>query len=119
MTESIAMNKKKIALKVSRFDPALDHSPRFQEYVLDGDVKMTVLSALQHIYEHLDGSLSINGYFCYRKLCSLCMLRINGNNRLSCRVLAEDNMVIEPADGYPVIKDLVVNFGEFKGRKSR
>jgi succinate dehydrogenase/fumarate reductase-like Fe-S protein len=108
------MAQEKIRLRVFRFDPAEDREPRFVEYDVEKDEKMSVLSALQYIYENLDGTLSLNGYFCYRRLCTLCLLRINGRNRLSCRVQVEDGMTIEPVKEYPLIKDLVVDFGPGK-----
>lgn len=104
------MDRKTIRLKVFRFDPAKDKNPRFQEYEIEKEDKMSVLRAVQSIYENTDGTLSINGYYCYRKLCTLCMLRINGRNKLSCRTLVQDNMTIEPVRNYPLIKDLVVDF---------
>jgi len=112
---SAAMDPKVIRLKVFRFNPGIDERPRFQEYEVVHESSMSVLSALQYIYERLDGTLSLNGYFCYRKLCGLCMLRINGKNRLSCRTLVEDNMTIEPPGGHPLIKDLVVDFSSKPG----
>ncbi|MBW1997453.1 MAG: hypothetical protein JRJ29_05730 [Deltaproteobacteria bacterium] len=104
------MDTERIRIKVFRFDPEKDREPRFQEYEIVKDEKMSVLSAVQYIYENLDGSLSIQGYYCYRKLCALCMLRVNGKNRLACRTLVEEGMTIEPVRQYPLIKDLVVDF---------
>ena len=106
-----------IRLKIFRFDPSIDKSSRFQEYEIEKDEKMSALSALQFIYRNLDAGLSIQGYYCYRKLCTVCMLRINGKNKLGCRTLVEDNMTIEPVKHYPLIKDLVVDFS--KGKRSK
>jgi len=103
-----------IRLKIFRFDPSRDKNSRFQEYEIEKDEKMSVLSALQYIYRNLDAGLSIQGYYCYRKLCTVCMLRINGKNKLGCRTLVEDNMTIEPVKQYPLIKDLVVDFSAGK-----
>jgi len=112
------MAHERIRLTVFRFDPAEDQEPRFVEYEVEKDEKMSVLSALQYIYENVDGTLSLNGYFCYRRLCTLCLLRINGKDRLSCRVPVENGMTIEPVKGFPHIKDLVVDFGRTpKGEK--
>lgn len=108
------MNLQKIKLKVFRFDPKVDSRPTFQEYEVEKTEKMSVLSAVQYIYENLDGSLSLSGYFCYRKLCGLCQMKINGKNRLSCRMRVDDGMIIEPAPGYPLIKDLAVDFSAEK-----
>src|SRR5260370_6552634 len=43
-------------------------------------------------------------------------MRINGRNRLACKVLIRDignRVTIEPMLGYPVIKDLVVDMDPF------
>lgn len=106
-----------IRVNVFRFDPSRDSRPRFQEYEIEKDEKMSVLSALQYIYRNLDAGLSIQGYYCYRRLCTVCMLRVNGKNRLGCRTLVEDNMIIEPVKQYPLIKDLVVDFSPRKASK--
>jgi succinate dehydrogenase/fumarate reductase iron-sulfur protein len=116
------MARNRIRLHVFRFNPSRDDEPRYQDYEIEKEEKMSVLSALQHIQRQVDGTLSINGYYCYRKLCTVCMLRINGKNRLSCRTLVEDEMTIEPVKQYPLIKDLVVDFSAKKaktGRKGR
>ncbi|NWF57344.1 MAG: hypothetical protein HXY45_21400 [Syntrophaceae bacterium] len=109
-----------IKLKVYRFTPGRDIQAEYREYKVEKTEKMSVLSALQYIYENLDGSLSMSGYFCYRKLCGLCQLRINGKNRLSCRTAVKDGMIIEPPEGYPLIKDLAVDFSTgWKGKPGR
>ena len=104
----------RIKLKVFRFDPTVDPQPTFREYEVEKSEKMSVLSAVQYIYENLDGTLSFSGYFCYRKVCGLCQMKVNGKNRLSCRTPVKDGMVIEPAPGYPLIKDLAVDFSARK-----
>lgn len=104
------MDNNSIRLKVFRFDPASDKKSYFQEYEIQYEEHMSVLAAIKYIYEKVDGTLSINGYLCYRKLCGLCMLKINGKNALSCRTLVKNDMMIEPAENHPVIKDLVVDF---------
>jgi succinate dehydrogenase/fumarate reductase-like Fe-S protein len=112
------MKTPKIRLQVRRFTPGRDAGPEYREYEVEKTEKMSVLSALQYIYENLDGSLSLSGYFCYRKLCGLCRVRINGKNRLGCRTGVEDGMIIEPAEGYPLIKDLAVDFSAKRTRET-
>ena len=111
------MEPETLRLKIFRFDPSKDKKPRFQEYEIKKDEKMSVLSAVQYIYRNLDAGLSIQGYYCYRRLCTVCMLRINGKNKLGCRTLVEDNMTIEPVNQYPLIKDLAVDFSAGKAAK--
>lgn len=116
-TATRLMAPETIRLKIFRFDPSKDKKSRFQEYEIEKDEKMSVLSALQYVYRNLDATLSIQGYYCYRKLCTVCMLKINGKNKLGCRTLVEDNMTIEPVKQYPLIKDLVVDFSAGKASK--
>ena len=113
----MSMDLETIRLRVFRFNPSKDREPSFQDYEIEKDEKMSVLSAVQYIYEKLDGSLSIQGYYCYRKLCTLCMLRINSQNRLACRTPVEDGMTIEPVRHYPLKKDLVVDFSSKEAEK--
>jgi fumarate reductase (CoM/CoB) subunit B len=43
-------------------------------------------------------------------LCGVCTLTINGEPRLACATDVEDGMLIEPLKGFPIIKDLVVDY---------
>jgi succinate dehydrogenase/fumarate reductase-like Fe-S protein len=41
--------------------------------------------------------------------CDICFVRVNGRVRWACTEPATDNMVLEPAPRYVVLKDLVVD----------
>ncbi|MEW6524436.1 MAG: 2Fe-2S iron-sulfur cluster-binding protein [Bacillota bacterium] len=100
-------------LKVFRFDPDRDGTSRHQVYQIPWSEGLSVLEALRYIYEHLDGSLAFRNYHCGRGLCASCLMSINGQNKRSCHFLVshEEEVTVEPASGYPIIRDLVVDFG--------
>ena len=49
-----------------------------------------------------------------QRICGVCTIRVNGQPALSCGVLVEPegDYLIEPLDGFPVERDLVVALGE-------
>lgn len=102
-----------VTLKVLRFDPDQDAAPWYRSYAVPWSEGLSVLEALRFIYEHLDGSLAFRNYHCGRGRCASCLLSINGHNRLGCHYLMprEAEVIVEPAAGYPRVRDLVVEFG--------
>ena len=100
------MNGKMIRIKVLRQDPSSGEEPVYQEYSIESRHGMTVLEALQTIYGKVDSTLAIQGYACYRLVCTLCTYRVNGKLVLACRTPVEDGMVIEAPPGRRVIRDL-------------
>src|SRR5437660_8788184 len=63
----------------------------------------------------MDGSLTYRRS-CAHGVCGSDAMRINGRNRLACKVLMRDvgnKVTIEPMLGFPAIKDLVVDMDPF------
>ena len=52
-------------------------------------------------------------YYCGRGLCGGCRVTVNGALKKACHVVLEprSEYTVEPLKGYPVIRDLVVDFG--------
>lgn len=96
-------------MHVYRFDPKLDGSPRRVTYLVPYWPKMRVLEALRVIHETHE-PLAFRSC-CRAKLCGSCAMTLNGEPGLACEVEASDDMVIEPLAGFPVLKDLIVDFG--------
>jgi succinate dehydrogenase / fumarate reductase iron-sulfur subunit len=80
-----------------------------------------VLNLLHHIKWYLDGTLSFRRS-CAHGVCGSDAMRINGVNRLACKVLVKDllagrgkptTVTIEPIKGLPVLKDLIVDMEPF------
>ncbi len=64
---------------------------------------------------------------CHMAVCGSCGMKINGEPRLACKTLVLDvvkkfgtNVVtLEPMDKYPVLKDLIVDMGDFYERMEK
>ena len=74
-----------------------------------------VLDLLNEIKWKLDGTLTYRRS-CAHGVCGSDAMRINGRNRLACKVLVRDigeKMTIEPMMGFAVLRDLVVDMEPF------
>ena len=71
------MNTKTIKLRVSRFNPASDSRPSFQEYDVECGDDTSLLAALEHIAKHVDTTLSFR-YSCRHSVCGSCAIMVNG-----------------------------------------
>ncbi len=105
----------RVVLKIKRYDPEKDTKPHFAEY--DAEVEPTdrVLDALNHVKWYRDGSITYRRS-CAHGVCGSDAMRINGRNRLACKVLIQevgDRITLEPLLGLRVIKDLVVDMEPF------
>ena len=114
------MNTKRFTLKTFRFDPYKDSEPSYKEYEIPLGGSMSVLMALEYVYEHLDETLAFRRYCCGTARCNSCLMRANGKKIRACSTLVEEGktMVVEPVGGHRVIKDLVVDFEDVKGESS-
>mgnify|MGYP000630865479 CR=1 FL=1 len=100
--------KKKIKVRILRFNPAKDAQPYYKEYEVPLSEGLTVLMALNYIYENIDSSLAYY-YSCRTGKCGGCTVMVNGKAVLACVTLVEGDITIEPLPGFKVIKDLVVD----------
>ncbi len=104
-----------VTLRILRYDPEKDPESRFVEY--DAEVEPTdrVLDAINYVKWFRDGSLTYRRS-CAHGICGSDAMRINGRNRLACKVLVKDvtqPIILEPLLGFPVIKDLLVDMDPF------
>ena len=108
------MDMKRFDLKIFRFDPSRDSKPSYKEYEICFACSMSVLMALEYIYEHMDETLAFRRYCCGTSRCNSCLMQVNGKKIRACSTLAKEGriMVVKPLGGYRVIKDLVVDFNE-------
>jgi len=100
-------------VKVFRFDPEKETTPRFETYENIPYEGMRVTDVLNYIYQHIDTSLAFR-YSCRAGLCGVCVLKVNGKACMACHKIAEKEMTIEPSGQYDVVKDLVVDFQKKK-----
>jgi succinate dehydrogenase / fumarate reductase iron-sulfur subunit len=110
----------RVTMRIRRFNPEKDQKSYWADYALD-DVEPTdrVLDLLHRIKWEQDGTLTFRRS-CAHGVCGSDGMRINGINRLACKVLVnvlgEGDHVkiqIEPLLGLRVIKDLVVDMEPF------
>lgn len=99
---------RKHRITVSRYNPENDDKPIFKEYEVPQIDQVTVLEALQYIQEEIDSTLLFS-YGCRYMVCGKCAIKINGKPRLACATLLEEDMILEPLDNLPVIRDLAVD----------
>lgn len=105
----------KVTLRVRRFNPDTGEKAAFKNYTVDVEPTDRVLDALNAIKWYQDGTVTYRRS-CAHGVCGSDAMRINGVNRLACKVLMRDlgdKVTIEPLMGFRVIKDLVVDMEPF------
>ncbi|EHN2143008.1 succinate dehydrogenase iron-sulfur subunit SdhB [Salmonella enterica subsp. diarizonae serovar 61:l,v:z35] len=109
----------KLEFSIYRYNPDVDNAPRMQDYTLEGEEgrDMMLLDALIQLKEK-DPSLSFRRS-CREGVCGSDGLNMNGKNGLACITPISalnqpgKKIVIRPLPGLPVIRDLVVDMGQF------
>jgi len=105
-----------VTLRVFRFNPETDKKPSYESYTLDAQPTDRVLDLLEYVKSYHDGTLSFRRS-CAHGICGSDAVRINGHNRLACKVLVRDlkskKITVEPILGMQVIKDLIVDMEPF------
>src|SRR5919198_1800029 len=105
-----------ITLRVTRYRPEEDTEPGIQEYEVPLREEWAVLDGLNHVKDHLDETLSYR-WSCRMGICGSCGMTVNGEPKLTCAAFLSDYapgpVRIEPLPNFPVIRDLVVDIGDF------
>jgi fumarate reductase iron-sulfur subunit len=105
-----------IALQVARYRPEVETEPVMQEYDVPLRDDWAVLDGLNHVKDHLDGTLSYR-WSCRMGICGSCGMTVNGEPKLTCASFLSDYapgpVRVEPLRNFPVIRDLVVELGDF------
>lgn len=104
-----------VRFKIKRFDPDRQPKPYWAEYDVEVDPTDRVLDGLNHIKWYRDGTLTFRRS-CAHGICGSDAMRINGRNRLACKILVKqigNHITVEPLLGFRVIKDLVVDMEPF------
>ena len=111
-----------ITVQVKRYDPEAEET-RWDEWQVQALPTWRILDALHEIKWEHDGTLTFRRS-CAHGVCGSDAMRINGRNRLACKSLVKDLVVfdkngvakpitVEPIQGLPVVKDLVVDMDPF------
>ncbi|MEJ2012614.1 MAG: succinate dehydrogenase iron-sulfur subunit [Anaerolineales bacterium] len=104
-----------VKLRILRYNPETDKKPHYENYTVEAEGNDQVLDLLNRVKWYQDGTLSYRRS-CAHGVCGSDAMRINGVNRLACKVLVHDvgrKITIEPLLGLPVIKDLIVDLEPF------
>lgn len=104
-----------VDLKIKRFKPEVDTQPHWETYRLDAEPTDRLLDVLNQIKWYIDGSLAYRRS-CAHGICGSDAMRINGFNRLACKILVKDlgpKITIEPLGAFKVLKDLIVDIEPF------
>ncbi|GAB3129090.1 succinate dehydrogenase iron-sulfur subunit [Tsukamurella serpentis] len=109
-----------VTIKVYRFDPENPDAAGWQSYKVPALPSDRFLNLLLYIKGYLDGTLTFRRS-CAHGVCGSDAMRINGVNRLACKMLMKDflhgdkdiTITVEPIRGLPVEKDLVVDMEPF------
>ncbi|RME07037.1 MAG: succinate dehydrogenase iron-sulfur subunit [Anaerolineae bacterium] len=104
-----------VTLEIFRFDPEKDTKPHFDRFVVDAEPEDRVLDLLEKVKSYHDGTLAFRRS-CAHGVCGSDAMRINGANRLACKVLVKDigtRIKVEPILGLPVERDLIVDMEPF------
>ena len=106
-----------VTLRIRRLNPETDDGPYWEEFTVRANATDRVLDALHTIKWEVDGSLTFRRS-CAHGICGSDAMRINGRNRLACKVLLKDldpskPITVEAIKGLPVVKDLIVDMEPF------
>ena len=104
-----------VTLRIKRYNPDVDVKSHFEEYQVDVEPTDRVLDALNQVKWYQDGTLTYRRS-CAHGVCGSDAMRINGRNRLACKILMNElgrKITLEPLIGFRVIKDLVVDMDQF------
>lgn len=105
-----------VTLKIFRYDPEKDKKPHYDKFTLEAELTDRVLDLLEYVKGVHDGTLSFRRS-CAHGVCGSDAMRINGRNRLACKMLVKDlggsKVTVEPLLGMRVVKDLIVDMEPF------
>src|SRR4051812_30293818 len=108
-----------VTLRVRRYTPETRGDEAYwQEFTVTAHGTDRLLDALHKVKWNLDGSLTFRRS-CAHGVCGSDAMRINGANKLACKILVKDlakpggEISVEPIKGLPVNKDLLVDMDPF------
>jgi fumarate reductase (CoM/CoB) subunit B len=102
-----------IDVRLFRFDPNSDASPRYTRHAVAYDEHTSVLDLLEAINDTAEPFAFQRECRMYR--CGSCAVKVNGKPVLACQKRIKEleqgrELVIEPSTCFPLIKDLLVDF---------
>jgi succinate dehydrogenase/fumarate reductase-like Fe-S protein len=107
------MSNAPVQLKIFRYDPSVDQAPVYKDYAVPYHEGLLLLMAVKYVRDNLDDTLAFRDYCCGCSWCMSCMMTVNGKGMRTCSRVLEpgESILLEPMRGFPVIKDLAVDYG--------
>ena len=107
------MSNEPVLLKVFRYDPSIDRAPTYKSYQVPWKDGLLLLSALKYVRDNLDETLAFRDYCCGCSWCMSCIMMVDGKGMRTCSrpLKPRESLLVEPMRGFPIIKDLAVDFG--------
>ncbi len=105
-----------IKITVTRYNPEKSSERFTQSYTIPYKEDMVVLDALNHIKNHVDGTLT-HRWSCRMGVCGSCGMMVDGEPKLTCATFLRDyypgEVHVDPLANFPVIRDLVIDMSDF------
>ena len=106
----------RIVMQVARYRPEEGGGQTLEEFEVPCPKDWVVLDGLNYIKDRLDGTLSYR-WSCRMGVCGSCGMTVNGEPKLTCETFLSEYgrgpVRVEPLRNFPVIRDLVVEIGDF------
>ena len=107
------MTQQTITLHISRYNPETDTQPHLEAYTVTIQAGMSVMQALDAIYEQQDATLAYYDHAaCAQGICGRCNILIDGKMGLMCQTQARDGMTLQAPQKARIVRDLVTERGE-------
>src|SRR3972149_3133980 len=78
-----------VRLRIRRYNPEADRAPHYEEYAVEAEASDRVLDLLNQVKWYQDGTLAYRRS-CAHGICGSDAMRINGVNRLGCKILGKE-----------------------------
>jgi fumarate reductase iron-sulfur subunit len=116
MSKHVPAPRRTMEMQVLRYRPEQEDKPVWQSYTVPFTDDMSVLQALQHIKDEMDGTLSFR-WSCRMAICGSCGMMVNGKPALSCKTFLRDLMPgpvrVEALAHFAIERDLIVDIEPF------
>ncbi len=105
-----------VRFEIQRYRPEEEDEPVWESFDVPSRPEWMILDALNHIKDHVDGSLSYR-WACRMGVCGSCGMMVNGEPVLTCATYVSAVLPgpvrVAPLKGFPVIRDLVGDLTDF------
>lgn len=99
-----------VRIKIWRHNPQADKPPYQETYLVPVmEEKMSLLQALETIYQTQDDTLAFRRYSCGVQYCNSCLMLINSKPAHACLTIINPGEALEiaPLQGKRVVRDLI------------